>query len=172
MTLARYNLLLPGKNSSLELAYGSSRLRLLAGANEDIACFGDCFLCPELVQENQKRPLFNQPAAPTHVSIRTRVSVRFNWNTFPTTKQAMASEVLENATVLDQGGMEADNASNLTGRDAATPMGIVITYSALFSMALGPILIGSIRSVPYHSSMKVSVVWDQLHPLTCTTCAI
>ena len=48
-----------------------------------------------------------------------------------------------------------ENASNLTGRDAATPMGIVVTYTALFAMALGPILVGSLRSVPYHSSMKV-----------------
>ncbi len=51
--------------------------------------------------------------------------------------------------------VEADNATNLTGRDAATAGGILITYSALFAMALGPIFIGSLRSVPYHSAMKV-----------------
>lgn len=58
-----------------------------------------------------------------------------------------------NATLV-----EVDNASNLTnatGREAATAEGIIITYSALFAMALGPIFVGSLRSVPYHSAMKV-----------------
>ncbi len=61
---------------------------------------------------------------------------------------------LENETV---GVLDVDNASNLTGRGAATPLGIAVTYSALFGMALGPILIGSLRSVGYHSTMKVSI---------------
>lgn len=56
--------------------------------------------------------------------------------------------------------VEVDNASNLTGRSAATAEGIIITYSALFAMALGPILIGSLRSVTYHSTMKVLKGWD------------
>ena len=51
--------------------------------------------------------------------------------------------------------VEADNASNLTGREAATTEGMIITYSALFAMALGPIIVGALRSVPYHISMKV-----------------
>ena len=51
--------------------------------------------------------------------------------------------------------IDPDNASNLTGREAATTEGIIVTYSALFAMALGPILIGSLRSVPYHIVMKV-----------------
>ena len=64
----------------------------------------------------------------------------------------MASEVEENVTLLN---LEGDNASNLTGRGAATPLGIAVTYSSLFLMALGPILLGSFRSVSYHSVMKV-----------------
>ncbi len=61
----------------------------------------------------------------------------------------MASEVEENATLL------AENGTNLTGREAATPAGIAVTYSSLFLMALGPILIGSFRSVTYHAVLKV-----------------
>ena len=48
-----------------------------------------------------------------------------------------------------------DNASNLTGRDAATPEGIAVTYFSLFLMALGPIVVGSLRSVNHHLSLKV-----------------
>ncbi len=48
------------------------------------------------------------------------------------------------------------NASNQTGRDAATLEGIVLTYSSLFLMALGPILFGSLRSVYYHHDLKVA----------------
>lgn len=59
--------------------------------------------------------------------------------------------------LLNTTTMDAENASNLTGRAAATPQGMLVTYSALFIMALGPILIGSLRSVPYHSAMRVSV---------------
>ena len=49
-----------------------------------------------------------------------------------------------------------ENASNLTGRDAATPQGIAVTYFSLFLMALGPILLGSFRSVSHHLSLKVT----------------
>ena len=63
------------------------------------------------------------------------------------------SDVL-NASMENVSSVE--NASNATGREAATFEGIVITYTALFTMALGPILIGSLRSVPYHSAMRVS----------------
>ena len=65
----------------------------------------------------------------------------------------MESGVEESA--LNATELEADNASNLTGRDAATTEGIIVTYSALFLMALGPIFLGSLRSVPFHLSMKV-----------------
>lgn len=58
------------------------------------------------------------------------------------------ADLNENLTVID-------NASNVTGRDAATPEGIAITYSSLFLMALGPILLGSIRSVKHHIFLKV-----------------
>lgn len=63
---------------------------------------------------------------------------------------------VEGDTLLNTSIEEGDNATNLTGREAATPGGIIVTYSALFVMALGPILVGSLRSVPYHSAMKVS----------------
>ena len=54
----------------------------------------------------------------------------------------------ENLTIVD-------NASNMTRRDAATPEGIAITYFSLFLMALGPILLGSFRSVKHHLFLKV-----------------
>ena len=57
----------------------------------------------------------------------------------------------QNLTIVDN----ASNQSNLTGRDAATPEGIAVTYFSLFLMALGPILLGSIRSVSHHLSLKV-----------------
>ena len=60
----------------------------------------------------------------------------------------MADVEGENLTVVD-------NASNLTGRDVATPEGIAITYFSLFLMALGPILLGSIRSVKHHLYLRV-----------------
>lgn len=63
---------------------------------------------------------------------------------------------VEDSQVLNASVLEADNASNLTGREAATVEGMIVTYSALFAMALGPIFLGSLRSVHYHSSMKVS----------------
>ena len=36
---------------------------------------------------------------------------------------------------------------NATGRDAATTEGIILTYGSLFFMAIGPIVLGSVRSV-------------------------
>ena len=47
------------------------------------------------------------------------------------------------------------NASNATGRDAATAEGVAITYSSLFLMALLPLFFGSLRSVGYHAGLKV-----------------
>ena len=69
----------------------------------------------------------------------------------------MASEleVETNGTLL---GDVADNASNITGRAAATPEGIALTYMSLFLMALGPILMGAFRSVHYHTELKVQWV--------------
>jgi hypothetical protein len=58
----------------------------------------------------------------------------------------------QNLTVADN----VSNASNLTGREAATPEGIAVTYFSLFLMALGPILVGSLRSVTHHLSLKVA----------------
>lgn len=55
---------------------------------------------------------------------------------------------------VNAGGL-AENVSNLTGRDAATAEGIAITYGSLFLMALVPILFGSLRSVGYHTKLKV-----------------
>ena len=61
----------------------------------------------------------------------------------------MESE-MENVTVTAE-----QNASNLTGRDAATVTGIVLTYSSLFLMALGPIFLEAVRSVVYLWNLKV-----------------
>ena len=71
----------------------------------------------------------------------------------------------QNLTIVDN----VSNASNLTGREAATPEGIAVTYFSLFLMALGPILVGSLRSVKHHLSLKVSfariviIVWSVLY---------
>ena len=48
-----------------------------------------------------------------------------------------------------------ETAGNTTGRDAATLQGLIVAYSLMFSMALLPIFIGSIRSVQYHYNLKV-----------------
>ena len=64
-------------------------------------------------------------------------------------------EGVEDAPVPNISELEVDNATNLTGRAAATTEGMIVTYSALFIMALGPIFLGSLRSVSYHSSMRV-----------------
>lgn len=48
----------------------------------------------------------------------------------------------------------AENVSNVTGREAATPEGIAITYGSLFVMALLPLFFGSLRSVGYHTGLK------------------
>ena len=75
----------------------------------------------------------------------------------------MESEVNETAGV--------ENTSNVTGRDAATPEGIAITYGSLFLMALLPLFFGSLRSVGYHTGLKVgnkvkSLLIPQLKPLS------
>ena len=66
----------------------------------------------------------------------------------------MATElkVEDNGTLLED---MAENMSNNTGRAAATPEGIALTYMSLFLMALGPIMIGAFRSVSYHTGLKV-----------------
>ena len=48
-----------------------------------------------------------------------------------------------------------DNSTNKTGRQAASTEGLVVAYTILFLMAIVPILIGAIRSVTYHRSLKV-----------------
>ena len=49
-----------------------------------------------------------------------------------------------------------DNATNKTGRQAASTEGLVVAYTILFLMAVVPILIGAIRSVAYHHGLKVA----------------
>jgi len=77
----------------------------------------------------------------------------------------MEADMAENASVSGE-----QNASNLTGRDAATVEGIVLTYSSLFLMALGPIFIGAVRSVVYHSDLKARILtymsWPELRSLS------
>ncbi len=58
----------------------------------------------------------------------------------------------ENGTLFTS---EEANVSNLTGRDAASVPGMAVTYCSLFLMAVGPIVVGSIRSVTYHCVIKV-----------------
>ena len=75
----------------------------------------------------------------------------------------MESEVNETAGV--------ENTSNVTGRDAATPGGIAITYGSLVLMALLPLFFGSLRSVGYHTGLKVgtnvkSLLIPPLKPLS------
>ena len=68
----------------------------------------------------------------------------------------MATEIEENGSLVDD--LMSSNESNITGRAAATPQGIALTYASLFIMALGPIILGSLRSVDYHGGLKVSLV--------------
>lgn len=68
-------------------------------------------------------------------------------------------EGVEDSPVFNASVLDVDNATNITGREAATTEGMIVTYSALFAMALGPIFLGSLRSVHYHSAMRVS--WYQ-----------
>lgn len=49
-----------------------------------------------------------------------------------------------------------ETVSNATGREAATVQGLIVAYSLMFSMALLPIFVGSLRSVQYHYNLKVS----------------
>lgn len=65
----------------------------------------------------------------------------------------MASEAEE---LVNSTGTE--NASNLTGREAASREGLVVAYSSLLIMAVLPILVGSVRSVAYHYNLRVSLV--------------
>ena len=61
------------------------------------------------------------------------------------------------AEVNESVAENVSNATNATGRAAATPEGIAITYGSLFLMALVPIVWGSLRSVGYHAQLKVGV---------------
>ncbi|XP_064396205.1 minor histocompatibility antigen H13-like [Halichondria panicea] len=63
----------------------------------------------------------------------------------------MSTELEDNATLLED---IVSNETNMTGRGAATPQGIALTYASLFLMALGPIVLGAFRSVHYHSGLK------------------
>eukprot|EP00731_Ephydatia_muelleri_P023954 Em0016g225a len=51
-------------------------------------------------------------------------------------------------------GGEQVNITNATGRDAATTEGIILTYASLFFMALGPIVLGSVRSVNHQLQLQ------------------
>lgn len=61
----------------------------------------------------------------------------------------MESEVKDSVLENDS------NVINATGREAATPEGIAITYGSLFVMALLPLFFGSLRSVAYHVDLRV-----------------
>lgn len=51
--------------------------------------------------------------------------------------------------------LDEENATNMTGRQAASTEGLALAYTILFLMAIGPILVGAIRSVAYHHALKV-----------------
>lgn len=48
-----------------------------------------------------------------------------------------------------------ETASNVTGREVASREGLLTAYILLFSMALFPIFVGSLRSVIYHYNLRV-----------------
>ena len=48
-----------------------------------------------------------------------------------------------------------ETATNGTGREVATVQGLVVAYTLMFTMALVPIFIGSLRSVQYHYNLRV-----------------
>ena len=48
-----------------------------------------------------------------------------------------------------------ETAKNGTGREAATPEGLVVAYSSLIIMAVVPIFFGSFRSVLHYRRQKV-----------------
>lgn len=72
------------------------------------------------------------------------------------------------AEVNDSVVENISNITNATGREAATPEGIAITYGSLFVMALLPLFFGSLRSVGYHVALKVSRSKDGV-PTTVTS---
>lgn len=48
-----------------------------------------------------------------------------------------------------------ETAKNSTGREAATPQGLLVAYSSLIIMAVVPIFFGSVRSVLHYRRQKV-----------------
>lgn len=72
------------------------------------------------------------------------------------------------AEVNDSAVENVSNVTNATGREAATPEGIAITYTSLFVMALLPLFFGSLRSVGYHVGLKVSRYKEDGEPTTVT----
>lgn len=67
----------------------------------------------------------------------------------------MASETEQQVDDIVSAEGVSDQTANTTGRDAATVEGLIVAYSLMFSMALLPIFVGSIRSVQYHYNLKV-----------------
>ena len=69
----------------------------------------------------------------------------------------MADSITEtlNVTLKNE---TAKNAT-LTGREAATPHGLLIAYCSLVTMALIPIFFGSFRSVGHKKRQKVQVLF-------------
>lgn len=59
----------------------------------------------------------------------------------------MADVQIENAT---------DIANNATSKIPATTEGMMLAYGALFSMAVVSIYVGSMKSVKFHKTQKVS----------------
>lgn len=66
---------------------------------------------------------------------------------------------IEEGIVLNE--TENETLSNVTGRDVATREGLIVAYTLMFTMALFPIFLGSLRSVKYHYGLWVG------RPLGC-----
>ena len=62
------------------------------------------------------------------------------------------------ATEQEEETVINETVTNTTGRDAATLEGLIVAYTLMFSMALFPIFVGSLRSVQHHYNLRVS--WD------------
>ena len=69
------------------------------------------------------------------------------------------------ATEQEEEAVLNETVTNTTGRDAATLEGLIVAYTLMFSMALFPIFVGSLRSVQHHYNLRVS--WDIKMYVTC-----
>lgn len=130
----------PGKNSSESFHSKVSSVRVLFddGAKEDIiSAQGSRFIGPECARGTSHT--FTSP----HL---------FNDHTPQLNHKVFCKMATPEDEVLNETNKTL---TNVTGREAATREGLITAYTFLFSMALIPIFIGSIRSVTYHYNLWV-----------------